>query len=154
MKVVLLTVGKPRDKRLRSFAEDYLKRVRPHLAIELVHVPDSRGAKSRKHARSEETKRIGKYINVRDFVILLDEAGYQMDSRRFSDWFYRCLEQAEGKLILVIGGAYGVSDELRERADAVMALSSMTFPHELCLVFLAEQIYRAAMIRAGSPYHH
>lgn len=154
MKVTLLTLGKPRDKHLRTLVEGYLKRLRPHLPVELVHVPDDRGGRSPDQARQEETKRILRHINVRDFVILLDEAGNQMDSRIFSEWFYRCLGQAGGRLVLVIGGAHGVSDELKERADALCALSAMTFPHELCLLFLVEQLYRAAMIRAGSPYHH
>lgn len=154
MKVILLTLGKPRDKNLRTLVEGYLKRLRPHLPIDLVHVADDRGGHSPEQSRREETKRILRHINVRDFVILLDEAGNQMDSRSFSEWFYRCLEQAGGRLVMVIGGAHGVSDELKNRADALCGLSAMTFPHELCLLFLVEQLYRAAMIRTGSPYHH
>lgn len=154
MKVVLLTIGKPRDKHVRSLVEDYVKRLRPHLALELVHLPDSRGINSPDQARQEETKRILRHVNARDFVILLDEAGFQMDSRTFSAWFYQRLDRADGKLVLIIGGAHGVSQDLKDRADSLVSLSSMTFPHELCLLFLVEQLYRSAMIRLGSPYHH
>lgn len=154
MKVVLLTIGKPKDKHVRSLVEVYVKRLRPHLPLELIHLPDSKGVSNPDQARQEETKRLLRHVNERDFVILLDEAGSQMDSLAFSGWFFQRLDRTVGKLVLVIGGSHGVSPELKERADSLVSLSSMTFPHELCLLFLVEQLYRSAMIRLGSPYHH
>lgn len=104
--------------------------------------------------RDTEGQRILKALAPRDSVILLDEKGQMMTSMNMAKWLSHKMGSSGGRLCLVVGGAYGVSASVRERADETVALSLMTLPHDLCLVVLAEQVYRALSILNGSPYHH
>ena len=104
-------------------------------------------------ARNEESQRILSKLRPTDTVILLDEMGTQFDSTALA----RTLDQlfTNGKsVVFVIGGAYGVSDELRSRADTVWSLSPLVFPHQLVRLILIEQLYRAQSIANGGRYHH
>jgi 23S rRNA (pseudouridine1915-N3)-methyltransferase len=89
-----------------------------------------------------------------DFVIVLDERGRNLSSPELSEVLVDRIERAAGDIVFVIGGAYGVSDSTRERANLVWSLSRLVFPHEMVRVLLAEQIYRAQEIAHGSKYHH
>ena len=89
-----------------------------------------------------------------DALFLLDERGRQWTSEELSSRLYEKIALGQGKLIFLIGGPYGTSKELQARADMLLSLSKMTFTHEMALLLMAEQIYRAAMIHSGSKYHH
>ena len=95
-----------------------------------------------------------KQIHPSDFVMLLDERGKQMTSREFSTFIDRKMSTLPRNLIFVVGGPYGFSEEVRQRADALLGLSAMTFSHEMVRPFFVEQIYRAMTILRGEPYHH
>jgi 23S rRNA (pseudouridine1915-N3)-methyltransferase len=154
MKITLLTVGKPRNSLFRDGTLLYLERIRNFFSVEWITVPDSLQKKDQARIRSSEGELILKRIRERDRLVLLDEKGAQFTSPDFSKWFERTMEETRGRMIFVIGGPYGVSTPVRQRADDTISLSRMTFPHDLCVVFLAEQIYRACTIRAGTGYHH
>lgn len=154
MKITLLTVGKPRNNLFREGTLLYLERIKNFFSVEWVTVPDSLQKKDHARIRSGEGELILKRIRERDRVVLLDERGSQYTSPDFSKWFERTMEQTSGRIIFIIGGPYGVSQPVKQRADNMISLSRMTFPHDLCVLFLAEQIYRACTIKAGTGYHH
>ncbi|MDR0590993.1 MAG: 23S rRNA (pseudouridine(1915)-N(3))-methyltransferase RlmH [Candidatus Nomurabacteria bacterium] len=143
--ITVISVGKKYE--YAEAIRDYEKRLQGVFAIRWVLVPNS--AKNGPEARKTESEGIFKAINSSDYIVLLDERGVQLTSPEFSE-----LLTTEHSPVLVIGGAYGVSDELRQRADKVVALGKMVFPHQLVRLILTEQIYRAQTIAQGHPYHH
>lgn len=153
MKFSLFSVGKPKEPFVVQGVREYLKRVERHLPLEWVQLPETKGLNA-SSSREDSTRRISKALGERDFVVLLDEKGVMMDSPAFSRWFYSRLEDVSGKIVFVVGGPYGVGQDLKRRADALLSLSPMTLTHELALLFVAEQLYRAVMIRLGTSYHH
>ena len=104
-------------------------------------------------ARQEESERILKQIKSDHFVILLDERGNNLSSPELSALLEEQFTHSQS-VIIIIGGAFGVSSELRERADIVWSLSKLVFPHQLVRLVLTEQLYRAQEIAKGSGYHH
>lgn len=92
-------------------------------------------------------------IKPTDFVIIFDERGKKMSSEKFAELLERA-EQDGKRVVVVVGGAYGMNDELRNRAQQVVAFSDMIFPHDLARIMSLEQVYRGLAIRKGSPYHH
>jgi 23S rRNA (pseudouridine1915-N3)-methyltransferase len=101
-----------------------------------------------------EGQELLKRISSRDRVILLREDGAERDSRSFASLLSSEMERSAGRVTLVIGGPWGTSSAVKERADVGLALSKMTFTHEMCFLFLAEQLYRAFSIIQGTGYHH
>ena len=153
MKLVLLTVGRLKSRPLGELLADYLQRIARICPVSHDTVKEARGMDP-ESMREIEGQRILKALAPRDSVILLDEKGQMMTSMNMAKWLSHKMGSSEGRLCLVVGGAYGVSASVRERADETVALSLMTLPHDLCLVVLAEQVYRALSILNGSPYHH
>ena len=154
MKILILTVGKPKDRRISSLAGEYLTRIRPGLvAIESVLDRPDRGGTP--EARIErEGQEILQKLRPRDRLILLSEDGSEYGSKAFAAFLSREMEIAPGRIVMAIGGPWGVSGAVKARADLLLSLSPMTFPHELCFLFLAEQLYRAFSILQGASYHH
>jgi len=149
MKIVVLPVGKPKDKNIAQLAEMFIGRIIPKGLVEVEFVESARDGNIEKEGAS-----ILKRLRERDTVITLDEHGKMYDSVGFSDYISKSLSVIEGRLVFIIGGAFGLSHDVRKRADEIISLSKMTFPHELCLLFLSEQLYRAFSIIAGNEYHH
>lgn len=151
MAIRIIAVGKKHESWVTEGIERYSKRLRKPFDIEWILLPHSsfKGVK----ARREESERILRRLRGDDFVILLDERGDQIDSPALSELLSSCFER-HGGVSLVIGGAYGVSAELSNRADRVVGLSKLVFPHQLVRLVLAEQIYRAQEIVNGRSYHH
>ncbi len=104
-------------------------------------------------AREEESDRILKALKPQDFVVLLDERGSSLTSPQLAAALQKQFDTGKN-VVMIIGGAYGVSAELQKRADLVWSLSGLVFPHQLVRLIIAEQIYRAQEISAGRPYHH
>lgn len=147
----VLAVGKKHEAWVGPGIERYEKRLRKPWEVRWELLPHSSLEGAR--ARQEESERLLSRLKPEDHVILLDEAGQLLDSLTSS----RHLEglMADGKSItIVIGGAYGVNIELRDRADMTWSLSPLVFPHQLVRLMLIEQIYRASQISQGSAYHH
>ena len=150
VKILLLTIGKPKDRRITSLAGEYLSRIRPGLMV-TDSVPDRPNSKD---GTVREGQDILQKLRPRDRLILLSEDGTEHNSLSFATFLSREMDVTPGRVVLVIGGPWGVSAVLKERADLLLSLSRMTFPHELCFLFLAEQLYRAFSIAQGSGYHH
>lgn len=146
MHLTLLVVGKSKTTYLDSAIAEYEKRLRRWTRIEWKYVPTSNTL--------TESKRIIESVDQDNFMILLDERGSQLSTVEFAQQIDRLSTTSVKKLCFVIGGAHGVSGELRERADFILSMSHMVFPHEQVRLMLLEQLYRVYDYNAGGKYHH
>jgi len=155
MRITLLVVGKTTDPRLQSLIEDYQQRLKHYIPFEFVVVPDIKNAKtlSTDQLKSAEGQAILSFLTPAMDVLLLDEHGREFRSIEYADFLQK--KMGSGKdLTLIIGGAYGFSKEVYTRANGKIALSQMTFSHQMIRLMAIEQIYRAMTILRGEPYHH
>ncbi|HEY3322960.1 MAG TPA: 23S rRNA (pseudouridine(1915)-N(3))-methyltransferase RlmH [Planctomycetota bacterium] len=152
MKLLILAVGKLRSAPLRQVCEDYLARLSRYGHAEVKEV---KAAESATPAQSvaQESARLLDELEPTDQVCVLDERGKELTSIELAELLKSYEMRAAKRLVFIIGGAYGLSDAVRKRGRPV-ALSRLTFPHELCRVVMLEQLYRARTIQRGEPYHH
>lgn len=151
MPIRIFAVGKKHESWVVEGIERYEKRLKAPFLTEWVLMAHSTFDSDR--AREEESERIISRLPAHAFIVLLDERGKEMDSPTLSRVLKEHLDQSR-EIILIIGGAYGVSDQLRDRADLVWSLSPLVFPHQLVRLLLIEQLYRAQQIAVGGQYHH
>lgn len=152
MKVTILSVGKKHADFTRDGIELYSKRVSRYSDLEWQLIPPVpiQGPS----AAQSESQRILKALQADDYVILLDETGEQLGSEDFAHRLEQQQIRAARRVVLVIGGAYGVTEDVKKRADLLMSLGPLVMPHQLVRLVLAEQLYRAFTIIKGEPYHH
>ena len=156
MKIILLAIGKTNAKYLQEGIEQYIKRLSHYIPFEFKILPDvktTKGLTQEKQKEMEGQMFLGA-IQSGDVVVLLDEKGKEMTSREFSTYLDKKMITVAKNLIFVIGGPYGFSQEMYNRANEKLSLSKMTFSHEMIRLFFIEQIYRAMTILKGEPYHH
>ena len=155
MRITLLVVGKTTDPRLQSLIEDYQQRLKHYIPFEFVVVPDIKNAKtlSQEQLKSAEGQAILSFLTPAMDVLLLDEHGREFRSIEYADFLQKKMGSRRD-LTLVIGGAYGFSKEVYNRANGKISLSQMTFSHQMIRLMAIEQIYRAMTILRGEPYHH
>lgn len=156
MRINLLCIGKTDDKEITSVISYYLTRLPKHWNFEIIEIPDIKNAKnlSPDLLKKEEAKLFQNYIDKNDWVAILDEKGKQFTSREFSQKIDGWMNSSVKKIHILIGGAYGFSDEIYSRANEKMSLSKMTFTHQMIRLFIVEQLYRADQILQGKPYHN
>ena len=154
MKISLLVIGKTTDGRLVSLIEEYQQRLKHYVPFELVVLPDIKNAKSltQDQLKAAEGEAILAKVGTTD-VVLLDEHGAEYRSVDFASWLQKKMGSGRD-LTLVIGGAYGFSPAVYERANGKLSLSQMTFSHQMIRLMAIEQIYRAMTILRNEPYHH
>ncbi len=156
MKIVLLAIGKTSEAYLKEGIDKFTKRLGHYIPFELRIIQDvktSRGISPEKQ-KQMEGELILNNISSGDHVVLLDERGKQLTSREFANYLDRKMSIVPKNFYFIIGGPYGFSKEVYERANELISLSSMTFSHEMVRLFMTEQIYRAMTILRGEPYHH
>jgi 23S rRNA (pseudouridine1915-N3)-methyltransferase len=146
-----MSVGKKHDRQLAGAIDNYTGRLQRVFPTEWLLIAPS--GVEEPTARRVESASILTKIESNDFVVLLDERGLQMSSEALAS-NYQAWQGLNKRLVFVIGGAYGVSDELRQRADFVWSLSGQVFPHQIMRLLLVEQLYRSQTIIDGHPYHH
>lgn len=156
MQINLLCIGKTDDKEITSLINYYLKRLPKHWNFEITEIPDVKNSRnlSADLLKKEEAKLFMNYIDRTDFVLILDEKGKQFTSREFSHKIDTWMNSSVKKVHLLIGGAYGFSDDIYTRANEKISLSKMTFTHQMIRLFIVEQLYRADQILQGKPYHN
>lgn len=155
MKIVLLVTGKTTDSRLVSLIDDYQQRLKHYVPFELVVIPDIKNAKSlsQDQLKTAEGEAILSRLMPAMDVLLLDEHGREFRSIEYAEFLQK--KMASGKdLALVIGGAYGFSEAVYQRANSKISLSQMTFSHQMIRLMAIEQLYRAMTILRNEPYHH
>jgi 23S rRNA (pseudouridine1915-N3)-methyltransferase len=156
MKVELWMVGKTSFDYLKDGISIYEKRLKHYLSFESVIFPDLKNVKklNSNQIKLNEGKSIIQKIQKEDFLILLDEKGKTFGSVEFASFMEKKLQFSKKRIIFLIGGAYGFSDEIYNRADTKIALSKMTFSHQMVRLFFLEQLYRAMTILNREPYHN
>lgn len=156
MRITILLVGKTQSKELDILMAEYKKRLKRYIQVEWMELPDF---KNRGKVTSEELKRIEgqlilSKISSGDELYLFDEKGEEFTSVGFSNFFRKKMNSGVRNLVFVVGGAYGFSDEVYAESKGRIAISKLTFPHQLIRVLILEQIYRSYTIIKGEPYHH
>jgi 23S rRNA (pseudouridine1915-N3)-methyltransferase len=151
MAIKILAIGKKHEDWIAGGVERYEKRLKRPFDVNWVFLPHS--AREGLSARQEESERLLSRISSDEYVVLLDERGKLPDSPGVSKMLLAPLETSK-RVVLVIGGAYGVDDSIHQRADYVWSLSPLVFPHQLVRLIISEQLYRAQEIARGNPYHH
>ena len=151
MQIVILSVGRKLSLEAQSLSDEYAKRLRHWADVDIRLVSPSK--MNGEAAKEDESKRILALLKAEDYVIVLDERGVQYANVQFANHLAKIQEYLK-RTVIVIGGAHGVSDELRDRAQMVWSLSSLVFPHELVRIILMEQLYRSFAILNNHPYHH
>lgn len=151
MSLKILAIGKKHEAWVLDGIERFSKRLQAPYDLDWVILAHS--SLSDLSARQDESERLLNKLNPNDYVVLLDERGRELDSPGLAQAIERQLVGAR-KLVFIIGGAYGVDERIRQRADLVWSLSPLVFPHQLVRLILVEQLYRAQEISAGRPYHH
>lgn len=147
----IITIGKKHEDWVLTGIERYQQRLRGPFTVEWVLLPHS--SLDGLQARQEESGRLLSRLGNDEHVILLDETGRMLDSPALSSLLQD--QQVHSKAVtFVIGGAYGVDERVRERADTTLSLSKLVFPHQLVRLILIEQLYRSQDIAAGGKYHH
>ena len=146
MKVTIISVGKSHDKDLKESIFSYTKRTFTNFSTEWSLIPTS--------TIDMEAKAILSSIKKEDYVVLLDEEGTDMSSISLSSLLTDKMNDATRRMVFIIGGAYGVNNEVKKRSNYIWKLSKLTLPHMLVRLVLIEQIYRALSILQGGKYHH
>ncbi|RZS90716.1 23S rRNA (pseudouridine(1915)-N(3))-methyltransferase RlmH [Aquimarina brevivitae] len=156
MHIKLLAIGKTDDNSLQLLIDQYTKRLAHYIKFDLEVIPDLKKTKNLSEAeqKDKEGKLILSKITHSDGVVLLDERGKQFTSEKFADLLQKHMNSGIKQLVFIIGGPYGFSDELYQRANSKVSLSLMTFSHQMIRLFFVEQLYRGFTILRNEPYHH
>lgn len=157
MKITVVCIGKLSLDFLRAGAEEYSTRVKRYASLKIIELKEEKGG-SKKDAstyiRERESERLLERIPAGTYCVVLDEKGKQQSSVEFATTLERRMLRGDSEWCFVIGGAYGINETLRRRADSVLSLSRMTWTHQMARVLLLEQLYRAFSIMRGEPYHN
>jgi 23S rRNA (pseudouridine1915-N3)-methyltransferase len=156
MKVLLLMIGKTTNAELRKMIQDYQQRLIHYLPYDTVAVPELRNIKnvSLSEQKEREADLLLKQLESSDEVILLDEKGISFSSSGFSEFIEKKMLSSVKRIVFVIGGPFGFSPRLYQRANMLVSLSEMTFSHQMIRLLFTEQLYRAMTIIKGENYHH
>lgn len=156
MKITFLCIGKTGKKFLEEGEEEYLNRLKHYVKIERIELADLKNARklTKEQVKKEEGLLFLNKIPQGDELILLDEHGKQFSSVEFSDFLNKKAINGTRGVTFLVGGAYGFSNEIYERATGKISLSKMTFSHQMIRMIFFEQLYRAHTIIKGEPYHH
>ncbi|ERJ59997.1 23S rRNA (pseudouridine(1915)-N(3))-methyltransferase RlmH [Sphingobacterium paucimobilis] len=156
MKISLLCIGKTDDKFIQEGIDKYLKRLKHYVPFQITIVPDVKNVKnmSMEQQMEKEAEFFLKNLSNTDFVVLLDEKGKEFRSVEFSAYLQQKMLASVQHVVFLIGGPYGFAPRVKERANASMSLSKLTFSHQMVRLFFVEQVYRAFSIMKGEPYHH
>ncbi len=155
MKITILCIGKTNTAYLKEGITIYLDRLKHYARLEYRELPDvnSKGL-TPDQLKQKEGELLFKTLKLEDHVLLLDERGEEFSSRKFASFIQKKLNTGAKSLVLIIGGAFGFSEEIYARANGKISLSQMTFSHEMIRLLLVEQTYRAFTILKGESYHH
>ncbi len=155
MKITILVIGKEKDFGGQDLVREYTERISHYCSCEWKYISSTgRDEDNKKVIEILEKEKSGGSGSSGLYVVALDEIGKEYNSKDFASRIQSCMNESVRTLIFVIGGAYGLSNEVRNQANVTIALSKLTFPHQLVRLILAEQLYRAFTIIRGEKYHH
>lgn len=156
MKIKLIVIGKTEEAYLQDGIGNYQNRMKHYINFEMLMIPALKNIKNLTidQQKQKEGELILNNLSVADEVILLDEKGKNFDSLEFSGFIQHYMNSGIKQLVFIIGGPYGFSDKIYQRAHSKISLSKMTFSHQMVRLFFIEQLYRAMTILRGEAYHH
>jgi 23S rRNA (pseudouridine1915-N3)-methyltransferase len=156
MTIKLLAIGKTDSSELQKLIEVYQKRLQHYISFEIDLIPDLKKTKnlSEEQQKTKEGELILKKLASTDVLILFDEKGKNYSSIEFANYLQKKMNSGIKQLVFLIGGPYGFSDEVYQKATGKISLSKMTFSHQMVRLFITEQIYRGYTILKNEPYHH
>ena len=156
MNIELVVVGKTDSKEVEALVEMYAKRINRYCKFSITTLADVRNTKNMAPSRQKqlEGETILRLVGEGDCLTLMDERGAQYTSMEYAQWLQKRMLSGVKRLVLVIGGPYGFSEDVYKRADQKISLSKMTFSHQIVRAIFAEQLYRAFTILHNEPYHH
>ena len=156
MKIQLLVVGKTNQDFVQKGIDEFCGRIKHYLSFEIEVIPELKNTKSLSidQQKEREGELILKTLKPDDYLVLLDEAGKEFTSVAFASYLEKKMQVIPKRLVFVIGGPYGFSNEVYKTAKEKVSLSQMTFSHQMIRLIMVEQIYRALTIIKGEPYHH
>lgn len=156
MKTLLILVKKTTDPHISALTEEYVGRLKHYLTFDVVVVPELKNNKkmSEEQQKQLEGEQILRLLQPGDHVVLLDERGRELRSVELADWMANKMNTLSHRLVFIIGGPYGFSDDVYAAAQQKLSLSKMTFSHQMVRLIFVEQLYRAMTIIRGEPYHH
>lgn len=156
MKIQFWSVGKAHESHVKEGTEMFTKRISHYFPVEwqIIPMPKNAGTLSDTDLKIKEGEIILNTLKKDDYLVLLDERGKQLTSEGLTDFLQQRANESQKTIVFLIGGAYGVSDEVMKRANYKWSLSQLVFPHQLVRFILAEQVYRACTIMRNEKYHH
>ena len=156
MKLTLIAIGKTDDRLISKLIDDYLKRVNFYIPLEMRIIPDIKKGKkiSKKEQIILEGESIRKCLQHSDYIVLLDDKGKQSSSVQFARYIEKKMVSLSKRMVFIIGGPYGFSEEIEKISNEKLSLSKMTFTHQMVRLLFTEQLYRAMTILNNEPYHH
>lgn len=156
MNVEIWSVGKENEPFIEDGLRYYFQKTKPWNPVELIllQTPKKSATTDVERTKMQEEELILKRLTPNHYLVLLDERGKMLNSVQWSQQFQQCMNQGVKTLVLLIGGAFGVTDGVRKKANQCWSLSALVFPHQLVRLIVAEQTYRAFSILNNSPYHH
>ena len=156
MKLQFWSVGKAHESYVKDGVEMFTKRISHYYPVEwhIIPVPKNTAMLSEMDLKKKEGDTILNLLQKEDYVVLLDERGKSMKSEELAKFIEQRANESVKKMVFLIGGAFGVSDEVMKRANYKWSLSPLVFPHQLVRLILAEQLYRACTIIKNENYHH
>ncbi len=156
MKFRLICVGKLSEPWQRNAADDYAGRLQRYFPLDIIELKEEKGGRKgdTKGLLKREGARILEKVPEQTFLIVLDERGRNLESEQLAELLSVEMLHSGRDWCLVIGGPYGLDEEVRKRADLILSLSKMTFTHQMARVFLLEQLYRSCTIIKNEPYHN
>ena len=156
MKISLIVIGKTSHNYLSSGIDDYTKRINHYIPFSIQYVADAKNTKNLTQTQQKiaEGANLLNAFDKSDYVVLLDEHGKEFTSVNFSDFIGKKLQTVSKRIVFVVGGPYGFSEDVYNRANEKISLSKMTLPHDLIRLVFTEQLYRAFTIMNNEPYHH
>ncbi|MCI6984869.1 MAG: 23S rRNA (pseudouridine(1915)-N(3))-methyltransferase RlmH [Bacteroidales bacterium] len=156
MKIELAVIGKTSIGYLKQGIDEYIKRLKHYAPFEIKYIDDIKNTKNISEDQQKRTEgaKILSLLDKSDFVVLLDEHGKEYTSMQYSSYIQKRMLSGAKKVVFVIGGPYGFSQEVYDRANDKISFSKMTFNHEMIRLIFTEQLYRAYTIINHEPYHH
>ncbi|MGL4992872.1 MAG: 23S rRNA (pseudouridine(1915)-N(3))-methyltransferase RlmH [Bacteroidales bacterium] len=156
MKITLLVIGKTTEQYFVDAIAEYQKRLKFYIPFDLEVIPELKNTKGLtfEQQKEKEADLLLSKFQSGDSVVLLDERGQTYSSMEFASYIEKQMNHVSKRLVFVVGGPYGFSQRIYERANGKISLSKMTFSHQMVRLFFVEQIYRAMTILNNEPYHH
>lgn len=156
MKLQFLSIGKPHEAYIKPGVDDFTGRINKYFTVDwqIIALPKNAAVLKEPELKKQEAKVVLQLLQKEDVLILLDERGKQFTSLEVAQLIQQQANESAKRLVFLIGGAFGVDEEVKKRANITWSLSKLVFPHMLVRLILAEQVYRACSILRNEKYHH